>query len=456
MLDLRDEKGNVWHTQEKRVKRLNTGVKCAHLVVPFQCETCWFRLLENREPQPEDKFYIACLRRANLDAIAGRSKDTIVGHANRAARIIRNCREINKTPSFPPRGPFPDHDCVGMGVAVEMVQESTIATGRITETIQFSSLRQIRSTYTVAWSSSFKGMIEGGSFAKGTGKVRLTKCPTESVWFSDFLRGCEFRMGYESMANKPITIQATIAVLDSLRRRAEAEEFISPSLSNHCYKVGAMLAIATAGSLRGNEAFFLSLAGVRDHLSKGRRGKIPENYSLVSEFSEEEAASLPHVTICLLGQFKAQSVTDYHMIVVASVSRSGLNARWWVEKLVEVCENEGRTEGPAFADADGRLGCMLDYDATFREAAKEVQSQTDLIGDDLDVSLYLSLSRTPRKTAETRAKQAGVSTSIQDAVNRWRSAENAQGRRPRFKATRDIYASAIAEVPNTWRYSYAL
>lgn len=41
------------------------------------------------------------------------------------------------------------------------------------------------------------------------------------------------------------------------------------------------------------------------------------------------------------------------------------------------------------------LGCRLDCVATFREQAKEVQSQTNLIGEDLDVSLYLSLSRTP-------------------------------------------------------------
>eukprot|EP00984_Skeletonema_dohrnii_P013098 scaffold5395_cov83-Skeletonema_dohrnii-CCMP3373.AAC.1 len=72
------------------------------------------------------------------------------------------------------------------------------------------------------------------------------------------------------------------------------------------------------------------------------------------------------------------------MIVVANVTRSGLNPRWWVEKLVQVCEREGRREGPAFAETDGKLGCMLDYDATFREAAKEVQSQTNLIGEDLD------------------------------------------------------------------------
>jgi hypothetical protein len=150
-------------------------------------------------------------------------------------------------------------------------------------------------------------------------------------------------------------------------------------------------------------------------------------------FSEEQALTLPHVVICLFGKFKAETGTDYHMMNVANVTTSGLMVRWWVEKLVEVCKNEGRTMGQAFADARGRIGSSLDYDATFREAAREVQAQTDFIPDDLDVNVYLSLSRTPRKSAESRSKQAGVPTTIQDAVNRWRSVENAQGRKPRLR-----------------------
>jgi hypothetical protein len=66
MLDLCDESGNIWHTQEARVKRLNKAVRGAHLVVPFQCETCRIRLLENREPTPEDSLYKLCIRRAKI------------------------------------------------------------------------------------------------------------------------------------------------------------------------------------------------------------------------------------------------------------------------------------------------------------------------------------------------------------------------------------------------------
>ena len=53
----------------------------------------------------------------------------------------------------------------------------------------------------------------------------------------------------------------------------------------------------------------------------------------------------------------------------------------------------------------------VDCYATFREVAKELWMWMCGFG----------LSRTTRKNAETRAKQAGVSTQIQDAMNRWRT-----------------------------------
>ena len=180
------------------------------------------------------------------------------------------------------------------------------------------------------------------------------------------------------------------------------------------------------------------------------------NYSFHYLFSENEARELPHVVLTLLGDFKGENSSDYHILNVANMTSSGLDIRWWVEKLVAVCEAEGRIVGPAFAGPDGKLESSLDYDATFREVALEVQETTDYIPSDLDVNTWLSLVRTPRKTAETRATQAGVPKEVKDAMNRWSTVEKSKGKMTRWKATRDTYTSAVGEMPNTWRYSYAL
>ena len=52
MTVIRDEAGNKWFKQEEREHRLNHGVAGVHLTIPFQCETCWMRNLEGRDPAP--------------------------------------------------------------------------------------------------------------------------------------------------------------------------------------------------------------------------------------------------------------------------------------------------------------------------------------------------------------------------------------------------------------------
>ena len=66
------------------------------------------------------------------------------------------------------------------------------------------------------------------------------------------------------------------------------------------------------------------------------------------------------------------------------------------------------------------------------------------------MDVCFGLSRTPRKTDETRAKQAEVSTQIQDAMNRWRIVEGSNDKTVRRKASRDTYTAGVGEMPNKW------
>ncbi len=78
------------------------------MCIPFLCELCWMRNLEGRDPIKEwDALYLACIKRANLNAIAGKSPLTILAHLHDTMAVIRNAKLVNKTPSYHPRGPFP-------------------------------------------------------------------------------------------------------------------------------------------------------------------------------------------------------------------------------------------------------------------------------------------------------------------------------------------------------------
>lgn len=146
---------------------------------------------------------------------------------------------------------------------------------------------------------------------------------------------------------------------------------------------------------------------------------------------------------------------DYHLIMVANETSLGLRPRWWLEKLVEVCEAEGRHIGPAFATANGVLASSLDYDAMFRKYLGIVQEETDLIPEDHDVNALYSTFRTPRKTATTRIERAGFGNHFVDQMNRWRPQEKAKGRAARRQMNAH-YAEAALLMPTTWLGSYIL
>ena len=97
MSRMEDTSGNIWFKQEKHEERLNHAVRGAHAVIPFQCEDCWMLNLEGRLPVAGlDDMYIMLIRRANLDAIAGRATTTIEAHANQIKRTVANCSLFGK------------------------------------------------------------------------------------------------------------------------------------------------------------------------------------------------------------------------------------------------------------------------------------------------------------------------------------------------------------------------
>jgi hypothetical protein len=448
---MEDEKGNPWYKQAEREERINHGINGAHAVMPFQCECCWMKVLERRSPKPGDEALLACIRRVNLDAMTGKSKDTISQHLGRMRRVIKHNEKYGKTPSFAARGPLPPKDVVGMGTALDMIIYSLETEGRTEKFVQFDTLRQIRSTATKNYDSSPQGILEGSCFSSGAGKVRITECPTQSVFFTDFLKGLEYRMGATPRANLPVSIRVIVELLQ--RIKDDAAEMSNKSEADQLYKFGAFIAICTAGSLRGCEGFLADLSGLIVNLHQGKNGVIPDN--LKDNFDEEVAEKLPHVVITLLGKVKSETGEDTHQIGLASTTRSGIEVRWWVEQLVDTCRREGRRTGPAFATPTGQLASSSEYNAMFLRYLEEIQAETNLIEDKIVVREAFGISRTLRKTAESRATRAGISSSVQDKMNRWKTIENADGKKPRF-IMRDLYAGVLAQMPITWRYSYAL
>ena len=448
MSRMEDTSGNIWFKQEKHEERLNHAVRGAHAVIPFQCEDCWMLNLEGRLPVAGlDDMYIMLIRRANLDAIAGRATTTIEAHANQIKRTVANCALFGKTPSIPARGPMPLKDNVGMGLAVEMEFLGLTVKGKIKPHAQWDSVRKPRSTNTKAWESSPLGIAEGFSFAKGMSKASFTTCPTQSDWFAHFCIGAETRIGFATQANKPIHIKVVLRVLELIKEEVVDQPW---HLAKEMWKLGAAMATAQSGSLRGPEVFMLDLMGLKNHIELGRNGIMPEDPLNPGT----DLFNAPHVHIALIGKFKGETGIREHLIAVASESMSGLKTRWWLEKLLEVRAQEGSTHGPAFGHSNGTLATMAEYDAMLHYFLAKVQDEAnDLIMAGDDIKKNYRLFRSFRKSAEGRARAAGLDSDMQNTMNRWKKIESARGRRPRFNMV-DHYSNVRDLMPVTWRYAY--
>ncbi len=323
------------------------------------------RNLEGRDLiDGKDECYLACIKHANFDAMAGKLPLTIVAHLRKTTTVVSNAGLVNKMPMYQPRGHFPLTDAAGMGLAVDMLIKSLLARGCIKRRIKFSTIRRLRATYTKIWESSPAGVAEGALFAKGLGQICSTSCRLQSEWFYNFMRGMEYQMGCQLQPNHALLIGAIVHLLRLIEVDArEAKEAGSVVAANELLKIGAYVCTLMAAFLRGHEGFYLDLAGWGKHLHKGMTGVILAGLDKSTVLLEEMCMHLLHITICLLGKFKGETGVDHHLIPVANETTSGLCPRWWIEKLTEVCHLEGRFDGPAFASADGLLASSTDYDA---------------------------------------------------------------------------------------------
>ena len=448
MSQVEDAQGNLWFKQKEHEDRLNHGVKGTHAAMPFQCEDCWMLNLEGRLPVPKlDDTYKMLIRRTSLDALAGRAPATIVGHANSVLRTVRNCAVYGKTPSLPPRGPMPMKDEIGMGLGIEMNYLSMTAKGRIDPWIQWDAVRKPRSTFSKCWQSSPLGIAEGFSFMGGMGKSSYTSCPSQSDWFSHFCLGAESRIGFSSKTNKSIHIKVTLRVLELILEEVKEQP---PNVAKEMLKVGAAMVCAQAGSLRGPEVFMMDLEGLIKHLHLGKHGVMPEK----PLDRGTDLFDAPHVHLAMIGKFKGENGVREHLVPVASESMSGLKVRWWIEKLIEIRESEGCTSGPAFGHMNGQLASMTAYNDILHYFLKKVQlERNDLILDSDDVVQHYRFFRSFRKSAEGRARSAGLDSDMMNTMNRWKKIESARGRRPRFNMV-DHYSSARDLMPVSWRYAY--
>ena len=259
------------------------------------------------------------------------------------------------------------------------------------------------------------------------------------------MRGAKTRMGFVAHRNLPFGPGVIVKLLEMVK---EEIEFGEREVAREYTKFGAAVATSLCASLRGPEVLQLNLAGLRKYRALGREGVLPVEPLTVGR----NLSKAPYVMIALIGEFKGKLGIRNHLMALASTTVTGIELRWWLEQLLKVQEEEGWIKDPAFGSRTGKVALMSEYDAMLLFFLKRIQTEHPQIVDPMDeVETTYSFFRSFRRTAEGKARAAGLDTSVQDAMNRWRKVEEAKGKRPRFNMI-DHYTHAQDLMPVTWRY----
>lgn len=241
-------------------------------------------------------------------------------------------------------------------------------------------------------------------------------------------------MGQDVRQDWAITLEAMHALMQlfeaewSKTLRWEQREPIASAV--------AYALIAFCGSFRGNEVFLTDLLGLRKYLGVTAR----ENY----------------IIIPLLGRFKGEQHTRYHLAPMASETSSGLKIRVWITRLVEVREQAHQLQGPAFQDRSGNIVGTGVIEGFLMEALQTIKnSQPGVIPEEVDCYEDFGVSRSFRRGATSTARVRGVNDKQIDLINRWRKFEGARRRMPALPM-QDHYSDIKILIPEMVKFSQAL
>ena len=384
---------------------------------PFQCDLCVFRMLQERDPvtaSEADKYLLEMIRRVSLDALWAREPTTVSGNLQKMRELIRVSGEMNiLRPPFPPIGPYPLEDVLGYGVALVMVRSSLDAGRNNKNYKQFQTIQKFQSVVTNQYAVSVPSAYRTLALASADKQKvsAFSSCPTHSDWFKRFSSGCKTRMGEDVNKDKALSREILHEVLRECERRVSVQRGEEQALT---VSVATFLVVSFCASLRGSEGFMLCLARLRASLEYGKHDKAN-----------------PHVVVPLLGRFKTELGERYHLLLLASTTKSGFSPRWWLELLVYVREQQGYTNGPAFCSGKMEVAKIRDYEEVFFDLLETVQEEhPELFDKDCNVREWYGLFRSLRRGSTSLATLLRVPESVKNLMNRWRKVEQARGKQP--------------------------
>jgi len=263
---------------------------------------------------------------------------------------------------------------------------------------------------------------------------RLVKDNCGSLFFKKFMEGLKKRMGQDWRPNVAISTPLMIRLLIEVEERIlQSEE----DETKHDWIVfSTYITIAYVLSLRGPEGFLLDLEGLNKYSSN-------ENND--------------YFIIALLGRVKGEHHDLAHLIPCTPITKSGINVKGIVERLRFEKEKRGFVNGPGISDVNGKVWNSALINDKLQEVLAEIFDNhqnlfpANIITRDQITEKYQCF-RSFRRGSDTRAIDQKIDDKDIDVVNRWRTVEEAQGKRPN-RSMKHHYAQLDQLIKPFLRYT---
>lgn len=413
---LENDEGQVWR-KAKDTDRFQCARRGDTLCAPFQCDFCWFTNLKGRTFNSQwagDRLVVALIRRVNLDIFWSREASTVEG----LLRLFNQTKEASRHLGVEPdllrsRQGGPLGDNVGFREAVHMLWQSLQKAKGDGSLKQFDTVWKLRSLSAAVQTTGHTGRKAGMGFRDNAHMLVLTQCSTNSLLFSQFMNGCEKRMGRRIKQDTALSVGVLLQILENLEvelRQGTTEA----RRKREIIILGSFLVIGFCDALRGNEVFMV------------------EASSLCNFWTEGQSTHHDSVIIPLMGQFKGETGERNVLRVLVRETKSGIAIACWVGRLVTLLRSEGRDSthslGPAFCDKEGQVLPYSFVNELFHAELELVQdAHPNLIPSSVEVGDIYNLFRSLRRGATSRATELNYPDSLINLNNRWRVTQTNKG-----------------------------
>lgn len=173
------------------------------------------------------------------------------------------------------------------------------------------------------------------------------------------------------------------------------------------------------------------------------------------ELSEEKKR---HAVIALHGRFKNEIGDKCHLMPLVPVTDSGLMPAKWIDRMLEWYAETGITRGPVFRNRGGMRARQSQFGDSIWNRLLHVSVGKPGLFPDKRVMIMTAYStrRSFRRGATTRAEIVGLSATVTNLNNRWRSVEKAKGKRISHTSMRSYYSGIRLMLEPLLKFSKAM